>query len=262
MGADAGGGYFRWQADGRRFCRPSALILPGPAGSEFMVVERTFDPGLAARFVTDPAAIKAITTAIKDTNNVCLVGDLGAFIAARLDRGVFEIVLHAEPEADEEWLRDFIAAAAEYVFCRTDAVELLVRAARGDPASEAMVRAAPSDLQFEIAARLEVHALTLQRWALWAPGMVERGERLVDRIAAQLQRERHPIHPDHARVIGVAVAMIEGEQPIKGVVWFNRAEALARRPLIKILDTDPLQIKWETEMLTLQNGEVSISAVH
>jgi hypothetical protein len=58
------------------------------------------------------------------------------------------------------------------------------------------------------------------------------------------------------------VAMIEGEQPIKGVVWFNRAEALARRPLIKILDTDPLQIKWETKMLTLQNGEVSISAVH
>ena len=227
------------------------------------MIERTFNPEAATKLVTNPAVAEIIETLVSDPNNVFLVGSHGIFLARRLGGGEFEIAAHDEPGAGTKSLKNFIAEATEFMFCHTDAIELLVRTAEGDRISEALVNAAPFDLQFDASGGVQVHALELRRWARWAPGMAERGGQFHRKLAALLPGGLQPVEPDGLRAIGVALAMLQGGQVAKGVCWWNRYCVMARRPMVKLLSTDPPQLKYdEIGVLTLQDGEISVSPLH
>jgi hypothetical protein len=138
-----------------------------------------------------------------------------------------------------------VRAALHWLFTRTDAVDVATKCPTGRHQGarhphrrpEAVHPAAGLDPRGQ-AVPADVYGLSVQDWALSAPGLAERGHwfhEKLEREYARLGAHDPAPHPDdelHDRFAGMACDMIMGGQPQKAAVFYNRwAASPATRPI-------------------------------
>lgn len=197
-----------------------------------------------------------LTAAVADESNICLMAEHGGVIFHRHQMGLFEVHTQILPAGRGPWAVAMAQEAAKYMFCRTDAMEIMTKVPKGNFAARALTKAIGGSFEFTnkrgwvkdgqiIPA--DIFRLTIQDWIRTAPNLVERGHLFHERLEAEFTRlgvseASHDDDDTHDRYVGAACEMILGGQPQKGIIFYNRWAALADYKQVGIVSLNPLLI--------------------
>ena len=202
---------------------------------------------------------------------IVLQGEHGAFIVFRYGVGTYECHSLFLPDGRGEWGHEFALAGLEWIFCRTDCIDLLTRVPQGHIGAKTLARMVGFEHEFVTPPEClfrgqrvpcSIRNLTLQRWAVRSTYMAERGAKFHDWMNGSLAGEPHAPDPDHNRVVGITLAMFEGGQAGKATAFYNRWATAARHEGITLLSREPPQISFDAGVLTLVDGEIRLEAKH
>ena len=187
-----------------------------------------------------------IRKSVGDPNVYLVAGEHAFEIAVRLMTGVFEVHSNCLPSGRGEWMVNFLHAAAQWLYCNTEAYEIVTFIPeRHLPAKAVAIRGGlmpefVADQPYEHRGRAgsaTVHSCRIQDWAAKAPEMVEIGR-------------AHSIHWKHLsegrlRYTGVLYRMMLGGQTKKGVNLYNRwvlASHLPRTELAEMVSETQVRL--------------------
>lgn len=245
-----------------------------------MLVERTNDAIRINEIANHPAIRPWIAPGydavdlsdkVAEPANVMLVGDHGAFVVFNYGGGIYEAHTMVLPEGRGEWCRMFCVAGTTYMFCVTDCAEILTRVPHGHTSADRLTRAMGFELQFTTPAETEfrgsvvpvaVWSLSIQKWALLCKHFEQQGASFHDWMSTRLSGMPHANDPDHNRIVGITLEMMRDGQYQKGIVWYNRWALAARHPVISLLNENPVQVKFDAGILTLQDGRIEVEQLH
>jgi len=184
-----------------------------------------------------------LSSAVANPVNVSLVGEHGAVVFFKYCDGIYEAHANAVPEGRGEWMRAFTAMALDYVFCATDAVEVLTRVPEGNLASKTLAMMVGMRPQFEQpdcsfrgkTVPVTVHSLSLQEWATRVD-MREVGRQFLSQVGVA------PVNDDHLNIVGIACNMLGCLNIRKAVVWINRWALVTRQPTISLVSQNEIKI--------------------
>lgn len=211
-----------------------------------------------------------ITDKVVGTENVCLVGEHGAFFVFKFFPGTWECHTAILPDGRGAWARQFATAGAHYMFTATDCVEILTRVPEGHVAAAALTRSMGFRVQFSTPPEClfrgkrvpcTVYALTLQDWAMSASEID--GARFHEWLNQQVTvGQPHDPDPDHNRIVSIALDMIKAGQVAKGVIFYNRYAAAARHDGISLLSLDPPRVRFDAGILAFEDGQIRFEPCH
>lgn len=211
-----------------------------------------------------------VSAQVADVGNVCLVGEHGAFFCFKFFPGTYEVHTQILPEGRGKWARDFAVAGAHYMFTETDCVEILTRVPEGHVSAAALSRAMGFRVQFSTPPEClfrgkrvpcTIYALTLQDWSLSVSE--EQGAAFHEWLNQQVTvGQPHDPDPDHNRIVSIALDMIKGGQVMKGVIWYNRHAAACRHEPVALLSLDPVRVRFDAGILTMESGEIRFEPCH
>jgi hypothetical protein len=244
------------------------------------MIERTTDAAFLNRVLNDPAVRPWVADVaegkldlsprVADDNNVCLIGEHGAFLCFKFMEGMYEVHTQILPSGRGEWARKFAEAGAHHMFMATDCIEILTRVPEGHVAAAALTRAMGFRLQFNTPPEClfrgkrvpcAIHALSLQDWSMRVSP--ENGERFHEWLNQKVAvGEPHAPDPDHNRIVAVTLDMMRGGQIGKAVAWYNRWAIVARHTPIRLLSFAPPQIRFDAGILTLEGGQIRFEPCH
>ena len=207
---------------------------------------------------------------IVGTENVCLVGEYGAFFCFKFFTGTYEVHTQILPEGRGVWAKQFAVAGAHYMFAATDCVEILTRVPDGHVAAAVLTRSMGFRAQFSTPPEClfrgrrvacTIYALTIQDWAMSASdeGGAMFHEWLNRQVAAG---QPHDLDPDHNRIVSIALDMIKAGQVGKGVIWFNRWAAACRHEGITLIGLDPPRVRFDAGMLVFEDEQIRFEPCH
>lgn len=231
-----------------------------------MRLQRDFDAKRANAFANHPAVfpfvkIKGqreidVSAVIADRRNYALMSDTGGFLFTFQEKGVYHLHTTFLPEGRGRHVVKCAQEAAEYMFCRTDCMEILTVV----PFDNFRARP-PLHLGFQLdfvrehaferddsgPISCEFWALRYHDWYRRAGWLEEEGARfhtdLETKMAeAGLDHDPHPTDKAHDRAVGMCVKMIRGGQPAKGLALFNRWAAFAGYRHIDVLQIPPADL--------------------
>lgn len=216
---------------------------------------------------------------VSDTRNVLLMGEFGGTFYRPIQSGVYEVHTAVLPEGRGEWTGRMTAASLKAMFTATDAYEVVTRVPAGHIGALAAAKAAgmrhefttPNAVRFrDRMVDLHVLAIRVQDWAATAPGLVERGLWLHERMAAEAKRLgiETPPHEDdddsHNRYAGCAVEMAFGFQLSKGALLYNRWVSLVRHVRggklqhVQVVSLDPPVIRFDIGLMRFHETDIEV----
>lgn len=239
-------------------------------------LQRQHSPELINRFLNHPEVFPWVsggrpapldaTQVVADPNNVVLCCDWGGVVFAKLRLGFFEAHTAVLPEGRGGGTLALGRAALEWMFSRTDAVEILTRVPRGNVAGSAAMRAMGVPVWFTTQpiwptpsgpVPMGVYRLHLFDWiVLEREALGRAGELFHVKLAAAGGLADHPDDPVHDAHVGAAIGMIEGGQAEKGVTAYNLWATMAGYGQISIASPDPLTIDIGTALIDVRTGAV------
>lgn len=195
-----------------------------------------------------------LTPLAQDRNNVVLMGEHGGVVFVQHQLGLYEAHTQVLPEGRGQWTLDMVNAALNYMFSRSEAVEIVTRVPKGNLGARGLVRAIHGVFEFRRAdgwvvdgqqVYADIYALRIQDWMRTAPGLTERGSWFHNRLEQEYARlgrtlPQHTEDTVHDRYVGAAVEMILGNQPQKAIVFYNRWAKIAGYEEIKLVTDRPL----------------------
>jgi len=219
-------------------------------------------------WIADPSqGTLDMSAAVANPANVCLTGTHGVLFFFKYFDGYYEVHSQVLPEGRGEWAKEFAEQCVRFMFSATDCVEILTRVPQGHVAAAALTRAmgfrpqfvTPPECRFLGAmVRCSIHALSLADWVLRAPGLAERGAEFHNWMNARIPGKAHGRDDDHNRMVGAALDMAMSGQVAKGVLWYNRYAFAARHKPVALINLDPVQIRFDAGVLTIENGEMRL----
>lgn len=240
-----------------------------------MIVERATDATFINAVVNHPAVKPFVhaapgrdidlTAHVRNSNNVLLQGEYGGMLMIQHITGLYELHTQVLPEGRGEWALQMARDCVEYLFCRTNAVEVFTRVPQGNVAALALTKACGARLEQRVQqifhgepTVVDIYGGRLQDWLKIAIGLEERGREFHARLhtkahQAGLDIDHHAADDWHDRHVGAAAAMILGGQPAKGISIFNRWAAMALAPAIRVMEFEPLILNI-TDCLVKVNG--------
>jgi hypothetical protein len=224
---------------------------------------------------TEPLDLSA---QVSDKRNVLLMGEHGGCLFVQIGPGIFEVHTQVLPSGRGAWTRALSEACALYMFTRTEAYEIMTRVPDGHVGAKAGALAQGFRHEFIrekaylFRGRLsDIHicGLRIQDWAARAPGMVELGHWLHERMHQELARLgiSDPTHEDdenHNRYAGVTLEMARGGQLPKAVLFYNRWASLARHSRggkiahIALVSRDPPVIRFDLGLMKLVGDDIEV----
>lgn len=198
-----------------------------------------------------------------------LLGEYGGQIFQRLQPGQFEVHSQFTKRGRGEWSLEATRKALHWMFTRTEAVEIMTKCPKGNPAAAALAKAIGGEFEF-VNPRgwvldgkpvpVDVYSLSIQDWIRNAPGLVEKGQWFHKRLDAELAKHgvKDQSHPDdlvHDRHVGAAVSMFFGGQPLKGAIFYNRFATLGGYVPIQITQFEPLAVDIGTTILVMGEND-------
>jgi hypothetical protein len=225
-------------------------------------------------WVADPAegAID-ITSAVRNQNNVLLLGAFGGCLCFKLAPGLYEVHSQFLPEGRGPWALAFVKAGAHWMFTNTDALEIVTRVPYGHQAARTLTVAAGMQLEFTRPdgcmfegklTPVDIYTMSLQHWLQKASSLIERGRRVHEEMYAQAKElgvkdKPHADDPDHNRVVGAAFEMAMGGQLMKAIGAYNRWATLSRHAPISLISATPPTIKFDIGLMKIVNGKIEIT---
>lgn len=216
-----------------------------------------------------------ISAAVANRANVLLMGEHGGCMFFRLMPGIYEVHTQVLAHGRGRWTRAMTQACTEWMFVRTDAVEIMTRIPVTHRAAAAAAVGAHMAFDFRRPAEcrfrgqvvdVDIYSLPLLRWVQCAGGLVERGRWFHGRLHDEAERlgitePPHPDDEDHNRVVGAAASMAFGNQPAKAVALYNRWALASRHAAIQLVsDRFPAAIKCDIGIVEFGSGDISVRA--
>jgi hypothetical protein len=243
------------------------------------VIERTTDPAFIRGLLNDPQIRPFVATddghivnvdeLVQNPANVCLQGEHGAILCVRYFEGCYEGHAAVREPGRGEWAHHFAEEAARYMFCATDAAELLTQVPQGHIASKALAES----LGFRAAYRRPachfgdkvvpstIYVLSIQNWAGRGEGLDETGIAFVDWLDKQ-GGHLEDFTVDHARAIGVTVEMLRHGRLAKALFWYRRFSLALRVPAMNLVSEHPLSIAFGGGLLHVTDGQFMFERAH
>lgn len=205
-------------------------------------------PEIRAAFDAPSIAGKPLdfTDFVANPGNIALLGEHGCCLFRRHQLGIYECHFAVVPEYRGEWTLEFGWSAFQYLFCETDAVEIMTKCKADDVAANAGCRMIKFQKMFTTRpfcesqdgpVAMNAYSMTIQYWATIAPGLEEAGE--------EWHRIIHALHDEdavHNRYAGIALLMIRGGQAMKAATFYNRSAVMSGYRPVKVLSLNPLVI--------------------
>lgn len=205
------------------------------------------------------------TPIVQNPNHVVLCCAWGGAVFVKLMIGYYELHTSILPEGRGEGTLAFGRAALEWLFSRTDAVEIVTRVPHGNVAGKAAMRAMGVPVWFTTGAiwplaggkvPMDVYKLHILDWiGLERRALAVRGEEFHRRLLASGGSVDHPDDPIHDAHVGAASLLIAGGQPDKAVALYNLYAAMSGYGTISIASRDPLLIDIGSGVVAPQTGE-------
>ncbi len=219
------------------------------------------------------------TEAIASEDVICLLAKHGGVMFHRHQPGLFEAHTQVLPAGRGAWGLDCVEACLNFMFSRTDAMEIMTRCPKGNLPAKALARAIGGTHEFTnpngwikdgIPVSADIYKLSVTDWMRRAPGLQERGHWFHERLEEELKAFEHPApqHADdatHDRYVGAACEMFFGGQPEKACVLYNRWACMAGYLPIEVMSTDPLAVDIRSALLVMRDGDfkvVSVAPLH
>ena len=224
-----------------------------------VAIERHFDAEALNRTVNDPSVypwVRGGTTGRLDLGvvaanpaNVLLVGEHGSMLYTPMAPGLWELHTQVVRAGRGAWALGLATACLEWMFTRTDAMEILTRVPKGNIAALAGARVLGMQHAWtaergwvlrDIPVPAGIWTLTLQSWLAGplAGGLDADARRFVDVVAAA----DDPPPEDAIRPLGFLLATIRGRQVGKGCVMLNRWAAIAGFAPAFVANAEPLVV--------------------
>lgn len=180
----------------------------------------------------------------------------GCFLCVQHEPGRYEVHTNLLPAARGAKALDAARAAMDWMFTRTDCVELITKVPVDNPAAQRLTVFMGFTREFTRAQAfprgtswvdVDYYSISYRGWIRWHPGLMATGQAFHARLHAEKARSGNPL-PDHAddtahdRYVGAAVRMIENGQIDKGIYLYNRWARFAGYAEIRRIDADRIDI--------------------
>lgn len=216
-----------------------------------------------------------LTPVIRDRNNILLMGEHGGMLFTQHQPGLYEIHTQVLPAGRGQWTIDMATACLQWMFTRTDAMELVSRVPKGNLGARALVRRMHGGFEFrrdngwtfnDQVVPADIYSWKVQDWMRWAPGMISRGEWFHKRLEKEYKKlnRRIPQHPDddiHDQFVGAALEMVFAGNPHKGVILYNRWAVMAGYAPIKMVTDSPLVLDIADALLMFREDDFWVMTV-
>lgn len=212
-----------------------------------MPIKRTFDAA-ALNDVANSADVRPwllgegvidLTAAVGNPSNVTLQADGGGFVMLNAGDGDYEV--HSIFARGAKTAPAAMQAGFDYMFTSTDCVRLTTKVPDGNSHAFRLADAGGFKVLFRNAVSgVACMELTLDRWVAGCADLEAEGEWFHTRIdEAARNLPAHPADAQHDRAVGAAVRMIQRQNVMKGVGFYNRWAAMAGYPGVKLLSLHP-----------------------
>lgn len=197
-----------------------------------------------------------LTPVVANPNNVVLTGSRGAVLFAIRQIGLYEMNVTVLPEGRGDWAIRAAREALEWAFIHTSAVEIVMRAPYCDPAANPFARLLGFGFEFTsprgwiyegqpVAA--DIFSLKIQDWLRSARWLDDAAKGWHSSLAREFSRAGRPPYVRvndeiRDRYLGALLMMIAGEQPQKGVIFYDRFAQMMGYPTIALVGFNPTVI--------------------
>jgi len=243
-------------------------MVPFPARAP-LIIQRTFDPTHLNRVANHPEVRPwllgdedqdDLSAVILDPRNVTFQAPHGGFITLNLGYGRYDV--HSLFLPSDRGARETVTAmreALEYMFARTDCVELVTKVPEGNRPAGVLAKLAHFEDLFTapVSAKDPTRAryltLSLDRWALHACDAARLSEWLHETLGEALPMLSPPLDAIQQQFLGATLLILQGGQVEKGVGFYNRWAGWTGYPAIRVLSTLP-------PVIVLEGTAISLSA--
>jgi hypothetical protein len=245
-----------------------------------LTVEREFTAERINPILNDPSVLPWVampgqtdldlTALVSDKHNVLLMAkEGGGFFFHHLEAGVYEVHSFFLPLARGGTAIKAWYDAMEWMFLRTNCMELLTKVPIDNHAADKFAQRVGAILEFEREKAwptkdglipVKYYAFRYPEWVRSAQGLEERGHWFHLRLEAEKVRmgSPSPVHDDdpaHDRHAGACVGMIFGGQVDKAIILYNRYAIFAGYGLIALRQREPLVVDIGEALLEIRKGE-------
>lgn len=205
---------------------------------------------------------------IADPNHVVLIGEGGGVIFVKLDIGLYEAHTAVLPEYRGRWTIDMGRAALTYMFCQTDAVEILTKCPKGNLAAATGAKAIGGTVDFTTRSLwqmgtskvpMDIYSIDIHDWIKRADDMVVEGAALHRLLRENGVAIDHEDDADHDRYVGATWHMIEAGQVAKGIHFYYRWAVMAGYRPIAVISERPLSIDIGVAALRLEGKQWTVA---
>jgi len=220
-------------------------------------------------FHTEPLDLTTITA---NHNHICLVGEHGCVLFIKHQAGVYEFHTSVLPEGRGEWMVKGSRFAFNWMFCNTDAFELLTKCPYGNVAAKAGAKVVGCSLRFTTRpiwpmdgklVPVDVYSIMLQEWVKNADTLVDSGKWFHKSLDIEYNRigialSVHAEDEVHDRYVGAAIEMIRGGQAGKAINFYNRWASLSDYKKIGLISVNPLIIDIDDCKLNIKKDSFEV----
>lgn len=213
-----------------------------------------------------------LSNVISDTRNFALFGEHGGVIFKCLQPGIYEAHTQVVPEGRGSWTIKMVRAALQWMFTRTDALEIVTQVPRGNVAALALTRRVGFVFEFTNPKgwvkdgkhiESDIYGHRIQDWMRIAPDLCSIGHHFHDQLEEKYRQigRDEPSHADdvvHDRYVGAAFAMVRGGQPHKAQIFYNRWAALAGYEAMRVLSVNPMTIDIRDAIIVMNQNDFQV----
>jgi hypothetical protein len=234
-------------------------------------MQRTHDLGLIDglsqslwRYVAeDDQPWVSLKSWLDDERNIAIAAGEGAFLFTRLEMGTYEVhtLFH---RGAINWSKH----AASWMFTHTDCIELVTKVPQFNVAAKRLTEA--SRFRYQFTGRtwrcngkiwpIDFYAYRIDDWILEEPGLPMLGAAFHTQLGALGVEIDHDDDAIHDRYVGAAMAMVDGGQASKGIVYYNRWARLYGATEVELLSIEPPVVDVGTAKVSIVGGELCLSA--
>lgn len=177
--------------------------------------------------------------------NFVLHADRGGFVYAALGGGLYEVHSLFLPDAPEKV--EAARAGLDFMFTRTDCLEVVTKVPAPNKAALGMVRACGFDKRFVRPGGWDgddftVYGLTLDRWTQSSRAAWRAGQKFHEMVEAAIGHENHPEDMAHDHAAGAACLMFRNGQAVKAAWSYNRWAMVAGYHMIYLDEAGRMDI--------------------
>lgn len=246
-------------------------------------MERTFNAKYVNEVINHPsvwpfvaqgaAGALDVTSVVANQANVTLTCEGGALVFVCHEPGVYEV--------HTQFLEDFRGAyalerteeALDFMFTRTDAMELQSKVPANNAPARGLVRAIHGRKDFsrekawltseEVLVDVDYYTLDFPTWRRTARNLAEEGEKFHlelerQKAALGLPNDAHAHDEAHDRAVGAAGLMMTRGQVVKGITLYNRWARFAGYAEIRLINVNPMLLDIQNCYLWLKGDTFEV----